>query len=147
MCVLGMSHEYKGRIGVNALWPKTAIATEAGEILLGEKSSLPLRRPDIVADAAYEIFCRNPKETNGNFFFDEDIVKEAGVIDLSPYTCHVDVVSDAKSDSNERSHTQKVDNKYKVGKIERLFEIFEKYMSVELTIFIVCCFCIPIFFD
>lgn len=88
MCVLGISQEYRGQIGVNALWPKTAIATAAVEMLLGENSSLYSRKPEICADAAYAILSRDPKTTTGNFFIDEDVVKEAGVPDLTQYACH-----------------------------------------------------------
>ncbi|XP_055306295.1 hydroxysteroid dehydrogenase-like protein 2 [Sitodiplosis mosellana] len=88
MCVLGMSHEYKGEIGVNALWPKTAIATAAVEMLLGEDSSKYSRKPEICADAAYAILTRDPKTTTGNFYIDEEVLKDAGVNDLKQYACY-----------------------------------------------------------
>ncbi|XP_049869539.1 hydroxysteroid dehydrogenase-like protein 2 isoform X1 [Pectinophora gossypiella] len=86
MCVLGMSEEFKHlNIGVNALWPKTAIATAAIEMLTGNTSTS--RKVDIVSDAAYVMLCRDPKSYTGNFAIDEDIVMQAGVKDLVPYAC------------------------------------------------------------
>ncbi len=87
MCVLGMAGEFKSDgIAFNALWPRTAIATAAVRNLLGgdmmaEKS----RTPEIMADAAYEILIRDSKECTGNFFIDDEVMKEAGVTDLRKY--------------------------------------------------------------
>lgn len=146
MCVLGMSHEYKGQIGVNALWPKTAIATAAVEMLLGENSSLYSRKPEICADAAYVILCRNPKETSGNFYIDEDVVKEAGIKDLAQYACFPEnadkLVPDAFLDipGKESAFGQVADNfaeKARDGeigaKIEGLFKKIESHLSDELV--------------
>ncbi|XP_045514728.1 hydroxysteroid dehydrogenase-like protein 2 isoform X1 [Pieris brassicae] len=86
MCVLGMSEEFRPlNIGVNALWPRTGIATAAIEMLTGDVSTS--RKPDIVSDAAYFMLCKDPKTYTGNFAIDEDIVREAGVKDLTPYAC------------------------------------------------------------
>ncbi|XP_063380987.1 hydroxysteroid dehydrogenase-like protein 2 isoform X1 [Cydia fagiglandana] len=86
MCVLGMSHEFKPfNIGVNALWPMTGIATAAIEMLTGDVSTS--RKPEIVSDAAYFMLCQDPKTYTGNFAIDEDVVKKAGVTDLTPYAC------------------------------------------------------------
>ncbi|CAG9786000.1 unnamed protein product [Diatraea saccharalis] len=86
MCVLGMSEEFKPfNIGVNALWPKTAIATAAIEMLTGDISAS--RKPEIVSDAAYVMLCKDPKSFTGNFAIDEDILQQAGVTDLLPYAC------------------------------------------------------------
>lgn len=88
MCVLGHSEEFKPfGIGVNALWPRTAILTAAIEMLTGPESNAWSRKPDIMADAAYEILCRDPKSTSGNFFIDEDLLKTAGVTDFTDYAC------------------------------------------------------------
>ncbi len=80
MCVLGMSEEFRAQgVAVNALWPKTAIATAAVQNLLGgEEAMRRCRSPQIVADAAYEILTRNSRECTGNFFIDEDLVVAAG---------------------------------------------------------------------
>jgi citronellol/citronellal dehydrogenase len=86
-CVLGLAEELRGAgIGVNALWPRTAIATAAIENLLG---GAPLvarsRRPEIVADAAHVILTRSSRETTGRFFIDDEVLREAGVVDFEPY--------------------------------------------------------------
>uniref|UniRef100_A0A2A4JFS3 Hydroxysteroid dehydrogenase-like protein 2 n=1 Tax=Heliothis virescens TaxID=7102 RepID=A0A2A4JFS3_HELVI len=86
MCVLGMAEEFKEHnIGVNALWPKTAIATAAIEMLTGTSSTS--RKVDIVSDAAYVMLSKDPKTYTGNFAIDEDVVKSVGVKDLTPYAC------------------------------------------------------------
>ncbi|MBK5267870.1 MAG: NAD(P)-dependent oxidoreductase [Acidimicrobiia bacterium] len=88
MCTLGMSAEFAGDgIGVNSLWPRTLIATAAVQNLLGGDAAMSRsRRPEIVADAAYEILCRPARQTTGNFFIDDDVLAEAGKTDLSEYT-------------------------------------------------------------
>ena len=87
MCVLGMAEEFREQgVAVNALWPKTAIATAAVQNLLGgEEAIRGCRQPEIVADAAYEIFSRNSRECTGNFFVDEDVLRETGVTNFDPY--------------------------------------------------------------
>lgn len=87
MCVLGMASEFKEyKIGVNALWPKTTIATAAIKNLLGGESLMSMsRKPSIVADAAYEIFSRNSIDCNGNFFIDEEVLIESGVTNFDNY--------------------------------------------------------------
>ena len=88
MCVLGMAEEFKpDKIGVNALWPRTIISTAAVSMLMGDKSFEYARNEEIMADAAYAILCKDPKLTTGNFFIDDDIVREAGVTDLTQYAC------------------------------------------------------------
>lgn len=87
MCVLGMAEEFKNDgIAVNALWPRTSIATAAVRNLLGGKSAVRhSRKPEIVADAAYFILTKPSKECTGNFFIDEEILKEHGITDLDKY--------------------------------------------------------------
>jgi len=88
MCVLGMAREYKEHgIGVNALWPRTAILTAAIEMLTGPESNQWSRKPEIIADAAYVILTSDPKTATGNFYVDEDVLKAAGVTDLTEYAC------------------------------------------------------------
>ena len=87
LCVLGMSDEFKKQgVAVNALWPKTVIATAAVRNLLGgletEKRS---RKPEIMADAAHLILTRNSRECTGNFFIDEEVLRDAGVTDFDNY--------------------------------------------------------------
>lgn len=86
MCVLGMAEEFREQgVAVNALWPKTAIATAAVQNLLGGDEAMRCcRKPDIMADAAYEILTRNSRECTGNFFVDEELVVAAGK-DLEQY--------------------------------------------------------------
>jgi citronellol/citronellal dehydrogenase len=86
MLVLGFSEELrKDGISVNALWPKTFIATAAVRNLLGgEEMVKRSRRPEIVADAAYQVFLKGP-ETTGNLFTDEEVLAAAGFTDFSSY--------------------------------------------------------------
>lgn len=87
MCVLGMAHELKDAgVGVNALWPRTVISTAASEMLSG-KDSTYLRKDTIMADAAYAIFMRDPKQCTGNFFIDDEVIRSTGVTDLTKYRC------------------------------------------------------------
>jgi len=84
MCVLGWAAELAGKVAVNALWPKTAIATAAIEMLGGPAMLDAARTPEIVADAACWVLTR-PRTTTGNFFIDEDVLREAGVRDFDKY--------------------------------------------------------------
>ena len=60
MCVLGMAEQYKGQIAVNALWPRTAIATAAVQNLLGGDETIRKSRSvDIISDAAYQILSQS----------------------------------------------------------------------------------------
>jgi citronellol/citronellal dehydrogenase len=87
MCVLGMSAEFRRQgVAFNALWPKTAIATAAVNNLLGgEEAIKKCRKPEIMADAAYSIFTKNSRECTGNFFIDEDVLRQNGITDFSQY--------------------------------------------------------------
>lgn len=87
MCVLGMSEEFRAHgIAVNALWPRTIIATAAVQNLLGGESSIRRsRKPEIMADAAYIVLTRNSRETTGNFFVDEEVLASEGITDLAKY--------------------------------------------------------------
>ncbi len=87
MCVLGMAEELKGqKIAVNALWPRTVIATAAVQNLLGGDATLrSSRKPDIMADAAYAVLTRKSTEFTGNFCVDETLLREAGTTDFSAY--------------------------------------------------------------
>lgn len=87
MCVLGMAGEFKKQgVAVNGLWPLTAIATAAVQNLLGgDQIVKQSRTPDIMSDAAYYILQRNSRECTGNFFIDEEVLKEEGITDFSKY--------------------------------------------------------------
>lgn len=86
MCVLGHAAEFKGKVGVNALWPKTVIATAAVRNLLGgDEVCRRGRKPAIVADAAHAILTRDGTACTGNFFVDEDVLRDGGMNDFSAY--------------------------------------------------------------
>lgn len=91
LCVLGMAAEFaEDGIAVNALWPKTVIATAALMAILKdpqviESTTKHCRLPSIVADAAYEILLKDSRECTGHFFIDEDILRDKGVTDFSHY--------------------------------------------------------------
>jgi citronellol/citronellal dehydrogenase len=87
MCVLGMAEEFRpAGIAVNALWPRTAIATAAVKNLLGGEDAIAHSRlPTIMADASYAILCRPSRSCTGNFFIDDAVLQEEGITDLRPY--------------------------------------------------------------
>jgi citronellol/citronellal dehydrogenase len=86
LCVLGMAEELRDKgIAVNALWPRTVIATAALNLLGGEETARHARRPEIVADAAVAILRREARACTGNFFVDEDVLRAEGVTDFSRY--------------------------------------------------------------
>ena len=89
MCVLGMAEEFKAQgIGVNALWPRTVIATSAVMNLLGGETVIAAsRKPEIIADAAHIILTKDAKTFSGNFCIDEEVLLTNGVsiADLSKY--------------------------------------------------------------
>ena len=87
MCTLGMSAEFaRDGIAVNSLWPLTAIDTAAVRNLLGGETMASISRsPEIMADAAHAIFNRPSRETTGNFFIDEEVLRTEGVMDFSVY--------------------------------------------------------------
>jgi citronellol/citronellal dehydrogenase len=84
MCVLGMTEEFQGKVAVNALWPRTTIATAAVNMLGGEDMMRASRKPDIMADAAYAIFTKGVA-FSGNFLIDEDFLRGEGVSDFKAY--------------------------------------------------------------
>ena len=87
MCTLGMAEEFrKQKIGVNSLWPLTAIDTAAVRNLLGGDGMAKMSRlPTIMADAAHAVLVRDPATTTGNFFIDEQVLREEGETDFSRY--------------------------------------------------------------
>jgi len=90
MCVLGMAEELKADgVAVNALWPKTAILTAAIEMLTGQESARHSRKPEIVADAAYAILCKDSRSFTGQFCIDEDVLRAEGVsqVQIDQYAC------------------------------------------------------------
>ena len=88
MVVLGLAEELKPfKIAANALWPQTTIATAAVQNLLGGDFLIQRsRKPEIVAEAAFAILKRSSADCTGNFFIDEEVLKQEGITDLSAYT-------------------------------------------------------------
>lgn len=87
LCVLGMAEEFREQgIGVNALWPLTAVDTAAVRNVIGDdEMALMCRKPSIMADAAIAILLRDPKACTGNFFIDEEVLKQEGVNNFAIY--------------------------------------------------------------
>jgi len=87
LCVLGMAEEFREQgLAVNALWPRTVIATAAVMNLLGGEAVVrQSRKPEIMADAAHAILTRPSRECTGNFFIDEAVLASAGVTNFDPY--------------------------------------------------------------
>jgi len=87
MCVLGLAAEFAGDgVAVNALWPRTAIATAAVKnVLAGEEGLKHCRTPEIVADAAYLAFHKPARSFTGNFLIDDSFLAENGVTDFDRY--------------------------------------------------------------
>ena len=86
MCVLGMAEEFRDAgVAVNALWPRTIIATAALQVIPGAEAERG-RTPEIVAEAAWHILTRNSRRTTGNFFIDDEVLAGAGITDLSRYS-------------------------------------------------------------
>ena len=88
MCVLGMAEELReAGIAVNALWPRTVIATAAVQNLLGGDEAIRrCRKPEIMADAAHAILTKDSREFTGNFVIDDEVLTAEGVTDLESYT-------------------------------------------------------------
>src|SRR5215472_19281931 len=85
LCVLGMAAEFRSAgIAVNALWPRTIIATAALQMIPGVDPGRG-RKPEILADAAHWILTQPSRALTGNFLIDEDVLARAGVTDLSAY--------------------------------------------------------------
>ncbi len=80
LCVLGMAAEFKrDGIAVNALWPRTTIATAAVNNLLGGDQLMRMSRtPAILADAAHLVFCQPSRTFSGNFLIDDTFLHEVG---------------------------------------------------------------------
>ena len=81
----GLAGEQRGKIAVNALWPRTTIATAAIKNLLGGDAIMRMsRKPEILAEAAYRIF-HKPKSFTGNFLIDDTFLAGEGVSDFDQY--------------------------------------------------------------
>lgn len=84
LLALGIAEEFRSQgVAVNALWPRTLIATTA--LTMIDMPREAARKPEIVADAAHEILCSDARLTSGNFFIDEQVLRAAGCVDFSRY--------------------------------------------------------------
>lgn len=88
MVTLGLAREFAD-ISVNCLWPRTTIATAAIEYNFPDEILRASRHPVIVADAAYQILTAR---SSGNFYIDEDVLREAGISDFGQYAVSPGVV-------------------------------------------------------
>mgnify|MGYP000256189641 FL=1 len=87
LCVLGWGEEFKGKIGANAIWPRTAVATAAiSNVLAGEEAMKNCRKPEILADTAYAVLNKPAAEFTGNFIIDDTFLWEEGERDLDKYS-------------------------------------------------------------
>lgn len=137
MCVLGMAEELKtNNIGVNALWPKTAIYTAAMDMLSGGDSARVCRKDDIMSDAAYAILIKEPRLTTGNFYIDEKVLREAGITDFKQYACFpdnedelmLDFFLDHEPEDIKGGTSAALDR----GAIELIFEKMQKHLTPEI---------------
>jgi citronellol/citronellal dehydrogenase len=87
MLVLGMAEEFRERgVAFNALWPRTYVATAAVRNVLGGDAALARsRRPEIMGDAAHAVLTRDARACTGNFFLDDDVLRDEGVTDFAQY--------------------------------------------------------------
>ena len=87
LCVLGLAGELRSRgIAVNALWPRTTIATSAIRNLLGGDAIMRASRsPEIIADAAYALFNKPARSITGQFLIDDVFLAREGVTDFERY--------------------------------------------------------------
>lgn len=146
MCVLGMAREFeKDNIGVNALWPRTAIYTAAMEMLTGKESDQFSRKPEIMSDAAYAILCKEPRNCSGKFLIDDEVLAAEGITDMKQYACvpenadklmpdfFLDVPPEKLAEfAMNRQDTSVKKEKAADGKIEGLFQKIEALLSDEI---------------
>jgi citronellol/citronellal dehydrogenase len=87
LVVLGLAGELRAKgIAVNALWPRTVIATAAVQNLLGGNDMMQrARTPEIIADAAYLIFSKSARDFTGRFLIDDNFLAENGIADFERY--------------------------------------------------------------
>ena len=85
MCTLGLAAEFADQgVAVSSLWPRTTIATAAVETFFPQALA-GSRTPEIMADAAHLVLTRDRRGATGQFFIDEDVLREAGVTDFERY--------------------------------------------------------------
>ena len=82
---LGLAAEFGPRgVAVNALWPRTVIATDALKMIPGTEPA-KCRMPEIMADAAHAVLSRDSWRFSGNFLIDETVLREQGITDFNQY--------------------------------------------------------------
>ena len=87
---LGLAAEFGPQgVAINALWPRTVIATDAINMIPGVRPEL-CRTPEIVADAAHIVLTQPSREYSGQFLIDDDVLSAAGVTDFSAYAVDPD---------------------------------------------------------
>ena len=93
LVVLGLAGELRDKkIAVNALWPRTTIATAAIKNLLGgDEMMRASRSPQIMADAAYAIFMKSAASFTGNFLIDDTFLMSEGVTNFEKYAMEAGV--------------------------------------------------------
>lgn len=149
MCVLGMAEEFKSEgIACNALWPRTAIITAAMEMLAGKEIDKQCRKPDIMADAAYVMLCKDSRSYTGNFAVDDDVLKVEGITDFEPYAVdpNTPLMPDFFLDEYDefmvkkvvKSHgkdtpTNSAESSESGGKVEQVFKSIEGFLSAEVV--------------
>jgi len=89
MVTLGLAEEYRGHVGVNALWPRTVIDTAALRVLefVDRRRA---RSAEIVADAAHAIVVRDAASETGHFYLDEEVLRSEGITDFGRYAVDPD---------------------------------------------------------
>lgn len=92
LCVIGMAEElHEEGVAVNGLWPIGPVATDAIMNILGGKEGMAMSmKPEMIAEATYIIITKPSREYTGNLVLDTDVLAEAGITDLSPYTIDPD---------------------------------------------------------
>ena len=92
LCILGWGAEFKGKIGANAIWPRTAVATAAISNVLADQAAMKsCRKPEILADTAYAVLNKPAADFTGNFLIDDTFLWEEGERDLDQYSYDPDV--------------------------------------------------------
>ena len=87
---LGLAAEFRDRgVAVNALWPRTVIATDALKMIPGVEVSR-CRTPEILADAAHAILTTPSRERTGQFLIDEAVLGAAGMSEFDQYAVDPD---------------------------------------------------------
>lgn len=144
MCALGMAEEFRAdKIGVNCLWPRTAIYTAAMEMLGGSESANVSRKPEIMADAAYAILCKDPAVCTANFFIDDEVLSKAGISDFDQYLIDPSnrdkLLPDFFLDDippqfgGGKVASGKPDGESLEGKVDHIFNIIKQSLSEEIV--------------